>query len=127
MRVSNRFTPANGSENANQKSAVRHELCLRGVELAALVDQLGDGVASTSDRGSGRDQQQEDAAACRCRPSAAARSGPRARPGGKRREEHGRDRDAEHALRQHVDAERLVDRARVPVRDGVPKIELMTG
>ena len=62
VRVSSRKRPLKGSEKANQKSAVGDELGLRGVELAALVDEPDHRLREHQDRGGGRDQQQQDLA-----------------------------------------------------------------
>ena len=70
------------------------------------------GVDERDERRRARDQQQRDlphpGADQRRRPAQVAARGEPAQ----RREQHGRDRDREHPLRQHVDAERGVDRGR---------------
>ena len=115
VRVSSRLSPPKGRLTANQNSAIEIRCVECGVEVPVLVDQPHDRCASTI---------RNAAAGISSRliwrmPIASARriaSRRGAPPAAERREQHGRDGDAEHALRQHVDAERVVDRAR---RSGV--------
>ena len=81
-------------------------------ERAALVDEPRDRRRQHEQQGGAGDQQQVDLA------HSVAERAPHAggvapdREAAERREQHGRNRDAEHALGQHVDPERVVDRSR---------------
>jgi hypothetical protein len=82
-----------------------------GAEAAVLIDQPYDGRGEDHQEGRGGNQHQVDLAdADRQRAAHAARVAARRHPA-QRRKEDGRDRNAEDALGQHVDAEGLVDRA----------------
>ena len=112
VRVSSRLAPLNGSEKLNQNSASATVVGRGGAELPALVDEAGQRLGEHGGEERGGDQQQGDLA------DAVAAGGAKAvevAAGGEarqRREQHGRDRDAEDALGQHVEAERAVDRRR---------------
>ena len=82
---------------------------LRG-ELAALVDEAHDRLGENDREEPGRDEEEGDLAETAVeRTTQAGRVVPRGEPG-ERREEHGRHGDGEDTLREHVQAERLVDR-----------------
>jgi len=107
-RLSSRLTPANGRLKANQNSAVE----TRCVERAALVDEPGYRCGECEQEPGRGNQEQIDLAD----PVAYGL----AHPGGvttsrhtaQRRKQDRGHRDAEDALRKHVDPERLVDRPR---------------
>ena len=126
MRVSSRFTPANGSENENQNSAVETRSVECGAERAVLVDERDDRRREHERERRRGDQQQADLA--HAGPQQSAQAGDVAARGeaAERREQHGRERDAEHPLRQHVDAERGVDRARRLSEISEPSDELIS-
>ena len=116
-RVSISTKPLNGRLNANQNSASAVSSRRLRRPLAALVDEPHHRLAQHQHRRAGGDQQQRDLAQAdadrRLQPVVVLAGGePR-----ELREQHGRHRDAEHALREHVDAERGVDRARHLVAD----------
>ena len=82
-------------------------------EGAALVEQADDRLGEHGADDRRRDEQERDLprdprATVAAKPAQVAARG-EAR---ERREEHGRDRDREHPLREHVDQERLLDRGR---------------
>ena len=84
---------------------------LRRREVAALVDDADDRLREHRADDARRDEQERDLPdAGRDRPAEAVEVGAR-REARERREEDGRDGDGEHPLRQHVEAERRVDRA----------------
>ena len=84
-------------------------------EAAVLVEQAHDRHRERgADRG-GRDQQERDLAQARRDEPAEARAVPGGRAPRERGEQHGGHRHREHALRQHVDAEGLVDGRRADV------------
>ena len=86
-------------------------------ERAALVDQAGDRLGQHCGDDARRHEQERDLPEPeRARAPEAVQVVPR-REARERREEHGRDRDGEHALRQHVDAERRIDRRRGVLAD----------
>ena len=111
-RLSSSIAPLNASPSEN---AARHEATTAVLvrrEAAVLVEQPHDRRRERrADRG-GRDQQERDLAQARADERAEARPVAGRRAPRERREEHGRHGDREHALRQHVDAERLVDGGR---------------
>ena len=85
---------------------------LIGGELAPLVQKPDDRLGEHGGDGAGRQQEEADLAqAERDRVPEAGRVATR-RQAREAREEHGRDRDREHALREHVDPKGRVDRAR---------------
>ena len=117
VRVSSRLAPENGIENENQNSASRHRVGRRRAELAALVDEARERLREHRGPDRGRDQEQRDhphAVAARAPQPVEVMARGEAR---QRREQHGRHRDREDALRQHVEAEGAVDRGRRPLAD----------
>ena len=87
-------------------------------ELAALVDEARDRLGQHRGDEPGGDQQEADLAYAGVDgPAETGHVAPRGEAG-ERREEHGRDGDGEDPLREHVQAEREVDRraARAPGR-----------
>ena len=117
MRVSSRFAPANGRLKENQNSASATTSVSLRSEVAALVDQPGDRLGER-ERGRGaRDQRRKIwriPSPLQSPQAVEVAAGGEAR---ELREQHGRDRHAEHPLRQHVDAEGGVDRARRALGD----------
>ncbi len=112
-RFSISIIPLKARPSENAASAPATTGVWSGVELAALVEEPDDGF--------GRDREGDA-----CRERAGRRSGavrpptmsrkpssvfPRGQPR-ERREEHGGNGNGEHALREHVDTEGLVDRGR---------------
>ena len=81
-------------------------------EYAVLVDQPHDRRREDHQERRGGDQHQVDLAHPDRDRAAHRRRVAAGRHPAERREQHRRDRDAEHSLGQHVDAKRLVDRAR---------------
>ena len=87
------------------------------VPFAAFEDEPDDRLRQHRHRRAGGDQQQGDLPHPGADRGAHARVvGARGQPG-ELREQHGRDRDGEHPLREHVDPEGGVDRARHLVGD----------
>ena len=97
---------------AERGQRARDDGGLARVEVAALEEDADDRLSQrgADDRG-GREQEDDLAQTARhLRPEAGrVAAGGEA---GERREEHGRDRDGEHPLREHVDEERLLNRVR---------------
>ena len=102
VRVSSRLTPLNGRLKENQNSASE----TRSVECgpnAVLVDQPRDRRGEHQRDRRRRDQQQEDLAHAVARDPAQAVAVLAGGEPAERREQHGGQRHAEHALGQHVD------------------------
>ncbi len=104
--------PANGRLKANQNSASETRLGGLGVEVAAFEHEPGDrGGEHDHERRRG-DQQQVDLAHPGAHGAAQRRRVAAGGQAAENREQDGRDRHAEHALGQHVDAKGVVDRPR---------------
>ena len=97
--------------------------CLARPEVAALVDEANDRLGEHRREDARRHEQKCDLPQaepdCRAK-TVEVTPGGEARQG---REEHGRDGDREHALRQHVDPEGTVDRGRRQLRVDQPRGE----
>ena len=114
-RLSSSIAPlkARPSENAARQDATTVVSCRR--EVAVLVEQAHDRRRERGADGGAGEQQERDLAQARADERAEPRPVARGRAPRERREQHGGHRDREHALRQHVDAERLVDGGRAEV------------
>ena len=127
MRENSRLTPWNGSEIDHHSIAVGGEVGGRGAERAALVDEPRDRLGEHGHQHGARDQQQADLAHAVAHRAAQVVARAARREARHRREQDRRDRDAEQALRQLVDPERLVDRRGRLGRDtSVPNNELIS-
>ncbi len=97
--------------------------CLAGFELAALVEETDDRLGEDDRDHTCGNQQEGDLAQAGTDHAAEALQVVASSEPRERREEHRRDRDREHPLRKHVDAEGCVDRARREVRVDEPRRE----
>ena len=110
--IQHQHHPVEGEPDREGGERARDDVRLVGLERAALVEQPDDRLGENDRDHRGGDQEEvdlADAAGDRVAETVQVTAGREPR---ERREEHRCDRDREHPLRQHVDAEGLVDRAR---------------
>ena len=103
--------------------ALRDDRRVLGRELAALVDEPHDRCGEHDRHQARRDQEERDLAEPRVERAPQTRVVAPCGEAGERRKEDGRHGDGEHALRQHVQAERLVDGRRSELGVQQPRCE----
>ncbi len=112
MRVEQQVRAGERQAEGEPEERGRDEVRRVVAERAALIDEPHDRRREHCGERGSRDQQEVDLAHAVRHRVAQVRQVAVRREARERREQDGRERDAEHPLRQHVDAERGIDRAR---------------